>query len=164
MRIRSFHFGILVIAFIFGGIAVSSAMNMWQTTSTKVAAQIKAGEFAGQANPADIKGSYSFADVARNFSVPVADLARAFAVSDVADPATFKAKDLEAKYALLAKEGKEVGTASLRMFVAYYLGLPYEPTGDTWLPAPAAEMLKLRGKMTPAQATYVEAHTVQLAR
>jgi len=164
MKIKSLHLGILVIVFIFGGIAATSATNMWQTTNAKVAATIKTGEFAGQANPADIKGSYTFADVNKNFNVPVQDLAKAFALDDVKDPAAFKNKDLEARYAELAKSGKEIGTGSVRMFVAYYLGLPYDPGENTWLPVPAAEILKQRGKMTPAQAKYVEEHTVQIKK
>ena len=57
-------------------------MGWWQTESTKEAAVFTSGEFAGQANPADIRGSYTFGDVEKNFGIPAALLAQAFGVVD----------------------------------------------------------------------------------
>jgi len=165
MKIRNLHLGIIVLIMVFGGVAVSAAMNLWATEGSKQPAKFKEGTFEGTANPADIRGSYSFADVKNAFGVPVEDLAKAFAIGTVADPGAFKAKDLEAKYGELAKsQGIEIGTASVRMFVAYYLGLPYTPTGDTWLLEPGAQILKQRGKMTAEQLKYVESHTIKVPK
>ena len=58
-------------------------------------------------------------------------LAKALGVETVADQAAFMAKELETRYASL---DKEIGTASLRLFVALYKGLPYDLTGDTCVP------------------------------
>src|SRR5512143_1822897 len=82
MTLTSKTLAALVAAILFGGIFFSSAMGWWQTESTKEAAKITSGEFAGQANPADIRGSYTFGDVEKNFGVPPAVLAEAFGVKD----------------------------------------------------------------------------------
>ena len=60
--------------------------------------QIKSGEFTGENDPSDIRGSYSFADIEKAFDIPVDVLVKAFGVSYVEDPAGFKAKNLEELY------------------------------------------------------------------
>ncbi len=45
------------------GIGLTMAFNLWHTTTTKEPAKYSSGEFAGQANPADIRGSYTLGDV-----------------------------------------------------------------------------------------------------
>lgn len=88
-------------------------------------------------------------------------LAKALGVETVADQAAFMAKELETRYASL---DKEIGTASLRLFVALYKGLPYDLTGDTCVPAPAVEILKESGKLTAEQLKYIEAHSVDVSK
>jgi len=145
---------IILIAF-FGGIAFTTAMGWWVTESTKEAATYTEGEFAGQSNPADIRGSYTFGDVEKNFGVPPAILAQAFLIESN-DPATFAVKGLEEIYA--ASEF-EIGTASVRLFVAFYNGLPFDLSTDIYLLEEAAVLLKERN-LTPEQSAYLEAHTV----
>jgi hypothetical protein len=98
MTLTSKPLAVLIAALLFGGIYFSSAMGWWQTESTKEAAQFTTGEFAGQANPADIRGSYTFGDVERNFAVPAPLLAEAFGVQ-AGDPAAFQVKELEEMFA-----------------------------------------------------------------
>jgi hypothetical protein len=154
MTLTSKPLAILVVAILFGGILFSSAMGWWQTTSSKLAAVYTEGEFAGQANPADIRGSYTFGDVEKNFGVPAAVLAQAFA-ADTANPAAYQVKNLEAQY---ADSPVEIGTASVRLFVAFYLGLPFDLSGDIYLPKTAAAVLVER-PLTAEQAAYLENHT-----
>ena len=80
MTLNSKSLAVIILVVLFGGILFSTAMGWWQTTSTKVAANFTEGEFAGQANPADIRGSYTFGDVEKNFGVPASLLAEAFAI------------------------------------------------------------------------------------
>ena len=87
MTLTSKPLAALVVFILFGGIFFSSLMGWWQTESTKEAATFTGGEFAGQANPADIRGSYTFGDVNKNFGVPLADLAVAFRLPAGADAA-----------------------------------------------------------------------------
>ena len=70
--------GLIVLVFIFGGIWISSLTGSWQTTSTKIPATYTSGEFAGQYNPADIRGSYTFGEISDNFKIPLNDLGDCF--------------------------------------------------------------------------------------
>ncbi len=155
MTLTSKTLAALVAAILFGGIFFSSAMGWWQTESTKEAAKITSGEYAGQANPADIRGSYTLGDVDKNFAVPAAVLAEAFGVTD-SNPAAFAVKGLEGMY---ANSGQEVGTASVRLFVALYKGMPYDLSTDIYLPESAATLLRARN-LTGEQAAYLAKHTV----
>lgn len=155
MKLTSKPLAAIVIAIMFGGIFFSSALGWWQTESSKQAAVYTEGEFAGQANPADIRGSYTFGDVEKNFGVPAALLAQAFGVPD-GDPAAFAVKGLEEIY---AASPQEVGTASVRLFVAFYLGLPMDLSTDMYLPESAAAVLRGRN-LSPENAAYLDAHTV----
>jgi hypothetical protein len=159
MKLNSLSLAALVLALLFGGIGISTAMNWWQTESTKVAATYTEGEFAGQANPADIRGSYTFGDVNKNFGVPLADLKTAFRLPVEADPALFQVKELEAISATLPLP---VGTASVRMFVAFYKGLPYDLAAaeESYLFPEAAAILIAQNKMLPEQAAFLETHLV----
>jgi hypothetical protein len=155
MTLTSKLLAALVVVILFGGIFFSSAMGWWQTESTKEAAKITSGEFAGQANPADIRGSYTFGDVEKNFAVPAAVLAEAFGVKD-SNLAAFSVKSLEGMY---TGSAQEIGTASVRLFVAFYKSMPYDLSTDTYLPESAAVILRARN-LSSEQAAYLAAHTV----
>jgi len=159
MKLNSFSLGALVVFLLFGGIGVSSAMNLWQTESSKIAATYTEGEFAGQADPADIRGSYTFGDVNKNFDVPLEDLQIAFRIPSGTDLALFQVKELETLYTSLPVE---IGTASIRMFVAFYKGLPVDlsTATDTYLFSEAADILDAQNKMLPEQAEFLKTHLV----
>lgn len=161
MKLNAKIISIVIFVTLFGGIGAAKGLGFWQTTSSKVPATYKTGEFAGQYNPADIRGSYSFGDITHAFKIPAEDLATAFAVK-AEDPAKFLVKDLGTMYADLAAQGKAIETDSVRYFVALYQGLPYTPAEDTYFPNPAVNLLKAQGKLTPAQTQFLESHTVDL--
>src|SRR5512136_728480 len=138
MTLTSKPLATIVVVILFGGIFFSSAMGWWQTVSTKQAAKITSGEFAGQANPADIRGSYTFGDVEKNFGISPTVLAQAFGIKDT-NPAVFTVKSLEGMY---AGSAQEIGTASVRLFVAFYKGMPYDLSTDIYLPESAATILR----------------------
>ena len=153
MTLNSKSLAMILFVVLFGGIALSAALGWWQTESSKVAATYTEGEFAGQANPADIRGSYTFGDVEKNFGIPAALLAQAFNVQ-TDDPSTFATKELETIY---AESALEVGTASVRLFVAFYNGLPFDLSTDIYLPQSAADILHTR-TLTPEQLAYLDTH------
>ncbi len=160
MMLTSRTLAVVVFVLIFGGIAFSSIMGWWATESTKVPTTFTEGEFAGLSNPADIRGSYTFGDIADSFDVTPQILAQAFVVAGD-DPSTFAVKDLETIY---LDSGYEIGTASVRLFVAYYSGLPLDTTGqDIYLPQPAVELLLANNDLTPEQVSYLTRHTAILA-
>jgi hypothetical protein len=162
MKIGSWALGLIVIIFIFGGIGVSSLLGYWQTESTKIPATYQTGELAGQYNPADIRGSYSFGEISKLFNVPLADLGTAFALDPAVNVAEFKAKDLETAYASMSLK-VEVGTDSLRVFVALYNGLPYTLAETTYLPEAAAAILKAKANLTGEQAAFLDTHSVVIS-
>jgi hypothetical protein len=159
VTLRSKHVVPIVLVVFILGIGGTMIFNLWQTTSSKVPATYSSGEFAGEYNPADIRGSYSFGDIEEAFAVPVTALAEAFAVDDTENPAAFLCKSLEELYG--AMENGEVGTDSVRWFVALYTGLPYTPEEDTLLPS--ASISVLRNRLGEAELEAVRAKTVDLS-
>jgi hypothetical protein len=159
MTLRSKHVVPIVLVVFILGIGGTMIFNLWQTTSSKVPATYSSGEFAGEYNPADIRGSYSFGDIEEAFAVPVTALAEAFAVDDTENPAAFLCKSLEELYG--AMENGEVGTDSVRWFVALYTGLPYTPEEDTLLPS--ASISVLRERLNETELETVRAKTVDLS-
>lgn len=159
MILTSKPLAMIVLAVIFGGILFSSAMGWWATESTKVPVTFTEGEFAGLSNPADIRGSYTFGDIANSFDVTPEVLAQAFGISE-GDPAAFAVKELETIY---LDSGYEIGTNSVRLFVAFYSGLPFDTTGqEIYLPQSATDILLAKGDLTTEQTAYLEQYTVTL--
>ncbi len=159
MTITSKSLTIIIFVTIFGGIAFTSAIGWWATESSKIPVTFTEGEYAGQANPADIRGSYTFGDISDSFSVTPDVLAQAFGVQ-IDDPAAFAVKDLEALY---SDSGFEIGTPSIRLFVAYYTGLPLDTTGqEIYLPGTAKEILLAQNSLSSEQVAYLGKHTVDL--
>lgn len=159
MKLTSFPLAIAVFVMLFGGIGLSSALNLWQTESSKEPAKYSSGVAAGEYNPADIRGSYTLGAINEAFGVPVADLQTAFRLPADGNAEDFQIKSLETIY-----EGMEVemGTSAVRLFTAFYNGLPYDlaASEESFLFPEAAAILKANGKMTPEQAEYLETHTL----
>jgi hypothetical protein len=155
MTLTSKPLAAIIFIILFGGILFTASLGWWQTESAKEAATFTEGEFAGQANPADIRGSYTFGDVEKNFGISPAILARAFGVTD-SNPAAFPVKNLETLY---AESELEIGTASVRLFVAFYKNLPFDLSADIYLPESAAELLREQS-LSPERSAYLAGHTI----
>lgn len=159
MTLTSKPLAVMLLVLMFGGITFSSVLGWWATESTKVPITFAEGEFAGQANPADIRGSYTFGDISNSFDVTPDVLARAFGITET-DPAAFAVKELETLY---SDSGFEIGTTSVRLFVAWYTGLPFDTTGqEIYLPQTATQILLAQGNLAPEQIAYLEQFTVTL--
>lgn len=159
MRVTSKPLAIIILVFLFGGIAVSSLMGWWATETSRQPARFTEGEYAGSADPNDIRGSYTFGDIAASFAVTPETLAQAFGITST-DPASFAIKDLENLY---AENEFEIGTACVRLFVAFYTGLPFDLTDvEIYVPQSAADILLAQGNLTEDQVAYLEAYTVQV--
>ena len=151
------------ILFVVAGILASSALGWWQTESNKIPPRLETaaigagtGTEAGQTvtyDPAGIKGSFTFGEISRLYAIPLEDLADAFGV-DRGKAEAFKVKELETVYA----KGSEVGTSSVRLFAAWYKGLPFERKEESVLPVPAVEILREKAVLTPEQTAYLDAH------
>ncbi|MBK5240008.1 hypothetical protein [Clostridium sp.] len=162
MKIKTYVLPLVIIVVLFGGIAVTKAFGLWKTESTKVPSTIKSGEAMGEYNPSDIRGSYTFKDISSSFKIPVEILGEAFAIKS-SDLNSFKVKDLETIYGSLKDSGTEIGTSSVRMFVAYYLSIPYEITGEeSYLPKAAVDILKSKVKLSDERLKYLDSHSVEI--
>ena len=147
------------------GIAVTVITGLWQTKSDQIPRVLEPEKLATVAadtvdteavvyDPADIRGSYTFGRVSSLYGIPQAAIAEAFGIPE-ADVEAFQVKSLETLY----DEELEIGTASVRLFTACYLGLPYTPSEESYLPKSAVDILVANGNMTAEQAAFVAAHT-----
>lgn len=150
VKLKSKSLALLVIGVFVLGIGGSMVFNIWKTESGKIPKFITGGEFAGQYDPGDIRGSYSFSDIESAFGIPAADLARAFGIRDAQQPGEILCKDLEELYGSVGDD-REIGTDSVRLFVASYLGIPYTPEDSTVLPSFVFPVLKEQGALEEAQ-------------
>lgn len=164
ITIKARTLAVATLAAILGGVGISMAAGWWKTTSTKIPARFAAGEYAGTANPADIRGSYTWRDIEAAFAVPAELAARAFSPAAAALKPEGKVNELEAAYALSVPDGREIGTDSVRLFVALYLGLPYEPEEGTALPAGAIEALLALPGADPSALTAYSLEPIAAAR
>ena len=150
------------ILLVLAGILGSWVLGWWQTESEKIPQRLETLSAAGEEaayDPADIRGSYTLEEISTLFEIPLEELAAAFAV-DQGSAAGFKVKDLETIY---TDPDSEVGTSSMRLFVAWYKGLPYELKEDSFLPAPAAVLLREKAALSEEQLAYLDSHTLPMA-
>jgi hypothetical protein len=162
MKIKSFHLAAIILITIFGSIVISSVLGLWQTTNDKIPETYAEGSYAGMSNPADIRGSYTFQNIQDSFGVHVEDLGIAFGLKDSASYSSFQVKQLESIYGSLTAQGKEVGTGSVRYFVALYKGLPYSPTETIYLPEPAVDILKAKANLNSEQVQLLAKYSVRV--
>ena len=163
MKIKPQQVILYATLFVVIGIGVTMITGLWHTESDKIPKRLEAA--APQAtdgqisyDPADIRGSYTFGEISRLYQIPLADLSAAFQIAE-GEAETFKVKDLKAQF---ESAQAEIGTASLRMFAAFYLGIAYEMTEETYLPDTAAKVLYTANRMTAEQAAYVTSHTASI--
>lgn len=139
---------VLTPAILFGGIAGAKALGWWRTSGGGSApALIAAGGFAGMYDPADIRGSSSFASIEGFFGIPAAVLAQAFGFAADA-PGLITAKAVDELYGELHGlngEERDVGTDAVKLFVARMTGLPYTPEANTGMPEDAIELILTLG-------------------
>ena len=163
MKLKSWTVALIVFVILFGGIGLSMAFNLWRTTSSKIPASFSAGEHAGEYNPGDIRGSYTLGDIEKAFQVPVDVLGKAFGVGYSENLEAFQVKGLEELYAGAAGD-REIGTDSVRLFVALYKGLPYTPEETTALPHPAVSRLRELGTLSEEQVVFLDGIKVDVSQ
>lgn len=161
LRVNSTLIAVVVALMFIIGIGLSMAFNLWRTESTKIPVRYTEGEFEGEYNPADIRGSYTFGDIEAAFMVTADVLAKAFAIQETDDPAGFQVKYLEEFYGE-TPDGGEIGTDSVRLFVAKYTGLPYTAEASSRLPSTAVAIL--REKVSDTDLETLRAISVQLSQ
>jgi len=155
MRIKPQTSILIVLGIFISGIVLASVFGVWNTQTTKTPSTLSE-EYAGEYDPADIRGSYTFDEISSLYDIPLTDLSAAFGL-DKAKAASLQCKELGTVF---ADSPNEIGVSSVRMFVAYYLNLPYTPTEETYLTDMAAQILKDKSDLTKSQLEYLENHIV----
>lgn len=145
-HISSTVVAITIILVLVLGITVAKWSGVYRTESSKIPRLIAEGEFKGQYDPSDIRGSYTFQNVSDAFGIPVNILAKAFGVN-TSNSADFQLKALEEVYT-------NVGTSSMREFTAMYIGIPYQNESDG-LPITAIQVLLDDGCIDEEQYQYL---------
>lgn len=106
---------ISLIILLFGGIAIGKIAGVFITESSKVPQKIESGEFEGEYDPMDIRGSYKLSDISEHFNIPISVLAKAFMI-ETDNLAEFQIKELEAM-------NSGIETSMVKDFVAVYNGI-----------------------------------------
>lgn len=162
MKLRANTLGIITLVIFSGGIFGSTALNLWKTQSLKIPNRIQRGESIGEYNPEDIRGSYQFGNISDYFDIPLDVMARAFGLPPEVNAASFVCGDLEKLYGDLGKD-IEIGTGSVKLFVALYSGIPYELPEDDYLTEEAVEILKNHATLTKEQIAFLDAHAIDVS-
>lgn len=158
MKIKIYVIPLIIFAVIFGGVLVTMATGIWSTTSNKVPVTYKDGEYQGEYNPADIRGSYTFEEVSTLFNVDLKVLYQAFGIPEDTDGGQIKTKDLEEMY---GNEGVDIGNESVRLFVGLYKNLPIQ-LEDAFLPKQAVEIIReANPALTAEQDDYLKNHQAE---
>ncbi len=148
---------VAVLVLMFGGIAATSVLGYWSTTTDKTPETYKTGEAAGAYDPSDIRGSYTIAEVSELFQIEPEILREAFQIPMDADLNKYQSKNLEA---LFEGSTEEIGNSSLQVFVALYKNLPIA-LGSEFLPDTAVKLiLRDNDQLTDEQRSYLESHTL----
>jgi len=161
MKIKPWIMAALIMVILFGGIGVARLTGLWNTSFNG-----GRGNGSGQREPivpgayepADIRGSFTFADVATAFDIDAKVLLNSFGLPESTDPTTIKNKDIETLY---KASGYEVGNGSVKIFVALYKNLPLTIDYSSYLPRPAVEaILAVNPDLTSEQKSYLASNVI----
>jgi len=143
---------LLIILFLFGGIQIFKSLDLWKTERSAEPAKITSNVHSGKYDPADIRGSYSFKEIATLYDVKEEDLLTAFKLDDI----NIKVKDLEALY---SNSEIKIGTKSVRYFVALYNGVPFDKGDEEiYLPSSAVNLLLSTKTLDQKEIDYLNSH------
>ncbi len=142
----------IVLVILAAGVGYAAFSGAWATNSSN-GNGTGDGDGTGEGN--GIRGSSTFAQISSEYGIPEEDMLDAFGITDQ-DTDTVTPGSLTDIY-----PDQEIGTGSVRLFVAFYLGEEYDLTGDANLLEQGVQMLVDKGTLTIEQQQYLELHTVQ---
>ena len=160
MKNKAAFVAIVMVLSLVAGVGIAKITGYWKTEGRKVPMKISQGEFEGESDPGDIRGSYSFADIEAAFGIPSEMTAAAFGMPGD-DPGQMKAKNVEETWGEM-EGGVEVGTDSIKLFTALWIGLPHDAEETSVLPTAAVEILEAYQRIDAAQAAELRLTAVAL--
>jgi hypothetical protein len=158
MVLRSNTLGLIILVFIIGGMAAGKSLGLFEDNSPRSLLEQQIDGEEGVVAAVDIRGSYTFSDISRAFQIPIEILKDAFHLPEEVNFENFRCGDLESIYGDL--DNVEIGTGSVKLFVALYTGEEYDIVQEDFLLSDAMEILKGRGQLTDEQRAYLESHTI----
>ncbi len=159
--LKGWMVALAIFVLMFGGIYLTIDAGYWATTRPKTPVNLASGKY----DVADMRGSYTFAEIEEFFGVPAHVVFQAFRIPEEKQSGTFLIKDMKDglfEPVVLNGEEIEVGTDLVRMFTALYAGLPYESEETTHLPESAIKILRQENTLDADQQAYWTSHTFQL--
>ncbi len=161
MKLKNSHIGVLIVLILIGGIYVAKGFDLWATESEKIPVKLSEGVGAGTYDPFDIRGSYTFEEIARLFEIDITLLAEAFQLGDANAANARQSKDLEAMYGELPA-GVEIGNESVQVFVAIMKELDIEGA-DAYLPTSAVQvLLRANPQRSDEIMSYLDSHQIDV--
>lgn len=158
MKLKHHTVALIILVVFASMISISKASGYWKTESSKVPILLAEGVFAGAYDPNDIRGSYTFEDVSSLFDIPIETLGEAFNIPPEYELKSFQNKNLESLY--FFNNDIEIGNGSVKLFTAFYSGLPYDYqlSGDYLLES-AVNILIEGDRINEEQWAYLQEHT-----
>ncbi|MBN2859732.1 MAG: hypothetical protein JXK93_05675 [Sphaerochaetaceae bacterium] len=142
MTIHARTAAVLMIVTLLAGVIILRITGLWVTESQKTPQKIVVGDNVELSDPADIRGSYTFADIEQHFEIPALLLAQAFTLDVLEkDPNLYTAKNVDEHFEATEGLTGDIGTDAVRTFVALFLHIPYVSEEDTILPSTAVDIL-----------------------
>lgn len=138
------------------GIFASQSLGYWETESNKIPVLNNAGQY----DPGDIRGSYTFGDVENIFDIRSKELADAFSLQ-ANDPAKINVKDLES---IFEDVEVEVGTSSVRYLVSLYTGIESKLAEPVPLPKTAVDLLFKKDRITKEKYIELNAEAIEISQ
>ena len=179
MKLNKTTLFIIILVFGVGGIGLSMALNAWdaQPGTGLTGANANSNQqgymptdnttpmvpVQSPYNPAEIKGTNTFAEISQMFYIPINELGEAFGLTAIQNYSRLTARELKAIYTNLPQDVK-LETESVRAFVAMYVNKPYDYSSTTYLPVPAVTILRQKAKLSQEQLVFLEKHTIDISR
>ncbi|MFC1846300.1 hypothetical protein ACFLYM_02655 [Chloroflexota bacterium] len=170
MKISSAAIVIIVIVVLVGGVIFTNVLNLWDKPPidmSQIPASTPAGDncteaaakpdFSTPYQPAEIRGTNTFAEISMMFNVPLDDLGTGFAITSEPNWQNLKARELKAIYTNLPADVK-LETESVRAFISLYTGKDYNYSTSAYLLQPAVDILKQKAELTSEQVAYLDSH------
>ena len=170
MKINSIAIAIIIVLVLGGGIILTNSLNLWDKKPVYIPPEptVITGDgssptttkpdFNTPYQPAEIKGTNTFAEISMMFHVPLDDLGIGFGIMEERNWQDLKARELKAIYTNLPSNVK-LETESVRIFISFYTGKAYKYSHTAYLPQPAVDILKQKAKLTVEQVAFLDSHT-----
>ena len=159
MSLKAKPLSILLVVVLYSSVTAANIIGRWDSELKPQDANDNDRYFATRPAPTNINDSNTFGDIDRLFNIPTTILAKAFNLPAEINSTAFTIKEIQAIY---VDQDIDIGSSSVRLFVALYNGLSYETTEPIFLPLTAVDMLISHRALLPEQVEFMETYAIVL--